>query len=136
VNLTVVDLESPSGVAVANLSLSGPPDSDIGFNHVAVAPDESRLYIGFVPRSGRLFGRGLADTIWAFDTKSGARLGAFALTHPAWHFALSADGKQLYTVNPFDKSLTVLDTINYREIATMRDAGDTPAQVVVPFMLR
>jgi methylamine dehydrogenase heavy chain len=136
IHLTVADLSISSRVTVGNRALSLPPDHEIGFNHVAVSGDESQLYIGFVPKTGALAGKGVSDTIWAFDTKSGTRVGVLALTEPAWQVALSADGKQLYTVNPFSQSLSIFDSATFRELSVVRNLGNTPAEIVVPFTSR
>ena len=46
--------------------------------------------------------------------------------------AVSRDGRQLYTVNPFKRSFSVFDPITFRELGTLHNIGDTPALVVIP----
>ena len=131
--VTVIDLStSPARMVAERIPLSAPSNSRAGLNHVAINSDESRLYIGFLHSTGELVGRGLAAEIWAFDTRTWARVGIFTPTDPAFHVAVSADGTQLYTVNPFKNSLTIFDTTTFREVTVMRDLGKTPAQVVIP----
>lgn len=127
--VTVIDfVPSPPRVLADEIALDAPPNCEIGFQ-VALSPDESRLYIGFLLTTT---GSGLASEIWAFDTKTWTRTGTFKLSDPAWHIAVSNDGKQLYSVSPFKKSLTIFDAHTFQEIGTIRDLGDTPALIVVP----
>ncbi len=130
--MAVVDLYPTPHIVARRIELTSPIDSAVGFNHVAMAPDGSRLYVGFVPKSGDQAGRGLATSIWAFDALSGARVGVFERIEPAWHVAISRDGTRLYAVNPFERSLSVFDTSTFRQILSMRDLGDTPAFILVP----
>ncbi|MBI4785984.1 MAG: hypothetical protein HY782_02930 [Chloroflexi bacterium] len=127
--VSVVDLSSsPPHLVAERVSLDSPPDSRAGFNHVALSRDESRLYVGFVDQAGS----GLAGEIWAFDARTWARVGVFESADAAFHVAVSADGKQLYTVNPFENTLTIFDTTTFRVVTVMRDLGETPAQIVIP----
>ena len=59
-------------------------------------------------------------------------MGVLKPSDPAWQFALSKDGSQLYTVNPFKKSLLILDTAAFTQVAVIHELGDTPALIVVP----
>ncbi len=130
-DVTVVDLAKPSPQMIVNRApLSMPPGSQIGFRQIALSADGTRLYVGFVHGENR--DRALVDEIWAFDTKTWTRTGTFKLSDPAWHIAVSNDGKQLYSVSPFKKSLTIFDAHIFQEIGTIRDLGDTPALIVVP----
>ncbi|MBI3912904.1 MAG: hypothetical protein HY327_01715 [Chloroflexi bacterium] len=131
--MTVVDaVHSPPTVIANQIPLDAPLDSDVGFNHVALSPDESRLYVGFLPRTGELAGRGLANEIWVFDLKSWTHVGTIKPNDPVWHIAISNDGKQLYAVNPFARSLMSFDTRTFEPIAVIHDLGDSPARIVVP----
>lgn len=128
--VTVVDLaSSPPAVLAERVPLDIPSGFQPSFS-VASGPDESRLYVGVLAKEHS--GSGTADEIEAFNTRTWQRVGQFKPTDPAWHFAVSNDGTQLYTVNPFKKSLSILDTATFREIAVMHDLGETPAQIVVP----
>lgn len=127
---TVVDLaRSPADVLTDRAALNVPTGSQVSLGQIVVSPDESRLYVGFVSDENR--GSGTVDEIDAFDTHTWLRIGALKPTDPAWQFALSNDGNQLYSVNPFKKSLSIFDTATFREIGVMHDLGETPAQVVV-----
>lgn len=130
-DVTVVDLAKSSPQMVVNRApLSGPRGSQIGFRHIALSAEGARLYVGFANGENR--DRGLVDEIWTFDTHNWARVGVFKPSDPAFHFAVSAGGSQLYTVNPFKKSLAIFDTRTFQEIGTMLDLGETPALIVVP----
>ncbi len=129
--VTMVDLvTSPPDVLTARAALSVPAGSQVSLGQIALSPDELRLYVGFVRAENR--GSGTVNEIDAFDTRTWQRIGVFELTDPAWQFAVSVDGSQFYTVNPFKRSLSILDTATFREIAVMHDLGETPAEVVVP----
>ncbi len=128
---TVVDLAaSPPDVLTDRAALNVPAGSQVSLSQIALSPDELRLYVGFVSKA--FSGSGTVDEIDAFDTRTWQRIGVFKPTDPAWNFALSIDGTQLYTVNPFKKSLSIFDTRTFAEIGVMRDLGDTPALIVVP----
>jgi hypothetical protein len=131
--VTVVDFTASSPQVIADrVALNPPPGSVVGYNHPTLDRDGSRLYLGLMSGEHRF--NGLADEIWAFDTRTWTRLGVFKPTIPAFHLAVSADGHQLYAVNPFEKSLAIFDTAALREVAVMRELGDTPALIVVPPM--
>jgi hypothetical protein len=130
-SVTVVDLSAtPPRVLDERVALRALQGFQIGYGQIVVSPDESRLYIGVI--TGKHSDTGSPDEIWAVDCKSWARVGVFVVSDQSFQFAVSADGTQLYAVNPFKKSLSIFDTASFREIAVMHDLGETPAQVVVP----
>jgi DNA-binding beta-propeller fold protein YncE len=117
-------------LAAQSVTLDHPSGAIVGANHLAVAPDGSRLYVGYLMGEGQ--NQGLAAEVWAYDAHTWAAVGQFHPADPAFHLAVSATGRQLYTVNPFARSLAVLDTATYREVGVLHDLGETPARVVVP----
>jgi hypothetical protein len=126
-----VDLAAtPPRVLNERVGLQALQGFQIGFGQIATSPGESRLYIGVI--TGKHSDNGSPDEIWAYDVKSWARVGVFQPSDPVFQFSVSGDGAQLYTVNPFKKSISIFDTASFREIAVMHDLGETPAQVVVP----
>jgi hypothetical protein len=130
-SVTVVDLAAASPrVLSERIGLQALQGFQVGYGQIATSPDESRLYIGV--STGKHSDNGLPDEIWVYDTRTWTRAGIFQPSDPVFQFAVSADGTQLYTVNPFKKSLSIFDTASFREIAVMHDLGETPAQVVVP----
>lgn len=129
--VTVVDFTASSPRLIADrVALNPPAGSVVGFNQIGVAPDGSRLYLGLMQGEQRY--KGLADEIWAFDTQTWVRVGAVEPTGLAFHLAVSADGQQLYTVNPFEKTLAIFDTATFRELEVLHKLGETPALIVVP----
>lgn len=130
-SVTVVDLAAtPPRVLNERVALQALQGFQIGYGQIVVSPDESRLYIGVI--TGKHSDSGSPDEIWAYETGTWTRAGILEPSDPVFQFAISADGTQLYTVNPFKKTLSIFDAASFREIAVMHDLGETPAQVVVP----
>ena len=130
-SVTVVDLAAtPPRMLNERIGLQALQGFQVGYAQIATSPDESRLYIGVI--TGKNSYSGLPDQIWAYDTGTWTRAGVFEPRDQSFQFAVSGDGTQLYTVNPFKRSLSIFDTASFREIAVMHDLGETPAQVVVP----
>jgi len=130
-SVTVIDLAaSPPDVLTDRAALNVPAGSQVSLGQIALSPDELRLYVGFV--SEALRGSGTVDEIDAFDTRTWQRIGVFRPTNPAWQFVVSNDGRRLYTVNPFKRSLSIFDAVTFAEIGVIRDLGETPALIVVP----
>ncbi len=100
-------------------------------NSNTLSPDGTRLYVGLFPTGGENFSKGVMEEIWVYDTRTWQRLDVLRLSDPAWDFAVSTDGRQLYTVNPFTKTLGIYDTGNFHAIALMHDVGVTPAQILI-----
>lgn len=126
----VIALGMPPQIVANGVLQNLPRGSDTSYHQHALSRDESRLYIGLMNGDNRY--QRLSDEIWVYDTQSWIPAAILKPTDPAFHLALSADGTQLYTVNPFKHSLSIFDTAASREIGVMRDLGDTPAQIVVP----
>ncbi len=130
-HVTVINLAAPPLQVIADrIALNTPPGWQVGFNTMALSPDGARLYLGLL--NEKLHNQPTADQVWAFDTHTWQRVGVFELADPAFHLAVSADGCQLYTVNPFKKTLAILDTTTFRQTGVVRDVGETPALIVVP----
>lgn len=95
-----------------------------------VSPDGAGLYVGF--DAGKEPSAVFSEVIAAFDPETGSRLSTIDLPTSATDLALSQDGKQLYAVSPFARSLAIYDTATGQEQAVMRDIEGTPARVLVP----
>ena len=124
-------------INIVTLRVDGDPiridlsrDSQVGGNHHALARDESRMYVGVMSGDNRY--QGLANEIWVLDTRTWMRVGIISPADPAFHIAVSADGSQLYTINPFKKSMDIFDTKTFSQTGLIHDLGETPARVVVP----
>ena len=72
------------------------------------------------------------DEIRVYDPATWEQLSVIEVDDPVMHFALSADGGQLYTVSPDARSLMIYDTGTYEQVAVLSDLGGSPARVVVP----
>ncbi len=59
-------------------------------------------------------------------------LATIEVSDPVMHFALSADGDQLYAVSPDASSLMIYDTETYEEVVVLSGLGGSPAKVLVP----
>jgi methylamine dehydrogenase heavy chain len=130
--VTVVDVEAELPHLVGDpVSLDAPPGSKVAEGQIVLSPDGLRLYVRFLTGDWRAEGLNAADEIWAFDTRTWEKVGAFEPPVPAWNMALSVDGRQLYTVNPWEQTLSIFDTTTFREIGVMHDLGETPALIVV-----
>lgn len=112
--------------------LDAPPDSKVADGQIVPSPDGSRLFVRFLTDAWHAEGLNAADEIWAFDTRTWEKVGAFEPPAPAWNMALSADGRQLYTVNPWERTPSIFDTTTFQDIGVMRDLGETPALILVP----
>ena len=133
-NVTVIDVTSePPRVVASRITLDLPAEYQTGYGHgLVISPDESRLYIALYPTAGPNLGSGTAEQIWVFSTHTWRRLGVFVPSDPAFDFAVSGDGRQLYMVNPYKRTLSIFDTDNFQEIGVMYDVGTTPAHILVP----
>ncbi len=130
-HIRVIDLtQTPPNVIADRVALDIPQRTFSGIDRIAIAPDESRLYV--VLAVVQTSDQNSPTEIWALDTKTWTRVGVSKPADPAWQIAVSRDGTQLYSVNPFKKSLSIFDTASFREIGVMHDLGDTPALIVVP----
>ncbi|BCX05815.1 MAG: hypothetical protein KatS3mg053_3753 [Candidatus Roseilinea sp.] len=97
---------------------------------MAASPDGKRLYVGMARRGPRESESGDAEQIWVFDTVTGQRTGVIPLSDPSFHFALSSDGAQLYSVSRVNQSLAVIDTARLAEVKIIPDVGQAPAWLV------
>src|SRR5437867_11681893 len=59
----------------------------------ALSPDRQTVYL-------ETFGAGTADTVWAFNTSTGARLGTVSLDSPIQFMGAGADGESLVVACP------------------------------------
>jgi len=59
----------------------------------ALSPDRQTVYL-------ETFGAGTADTVWAFNTSTGARLGTVSLDSPIQFMGAAADGESLVVADP------------------------------------
>ncbi|HBY92717.1 MAG TPA: hypothetical protein DEP84_01945 [Chloroflexi bacterium] len=133
VQVSVIDLTILPPRAIAQpVLLDAPPEAQVAPFQIALAPDGARLYLGFWTGKQPDGNLAEADEVWAFDTRTWARLGTFTPPEPAFNLAVSADGHQLYTVNPFERTLSIFDTATFQEVGILRDLGETPALIVVP----
>lgn len=125
--IAVIDLASSPRMVASQVSLG----LRSGLTHLLVlSQNQERLYVGIdTTGSGSL---GTANEIWAFDTSNWSRVGIFKLDDGAFHIAISHDGTQLYSVNPFQKSFSIFDTRTFQGIVVLHDLGETPAHIVVP----
>lgn len=114
------------------VALDAPADAPVASYGVVPSPDGARLYVRFLTGDWQVEGLNAADEIRAFDTATWSYLGIFTPDTPTWNMALSADGRQLYTVNPWERTLLIFDTTTFEEIGAMRDLSETPALILVP----
>lgn len=131
-NWSVVALDLASAGSARTLPLQLPSDwSPRAERKMAASPDGKRLYIGIARRGPRESESGDAEQIWVFDTVTGQRIGVIALSHPSFHFALSSDGTQLYSVSRVNQSLAAIDTARLAEMKVIPDVGQAPAWLVI-----
>lgn len=132
--VTVVELgSSPARIISENAQLELPRDhSFLSSDQIAMTQDGARLYIGFAPTSGELFGSGQADVIRTYDTRTWTLLGELTPTFPARYLALSNDGTQLYTTNSEKRTFAIYDAIGLHELGAMPDLGMSPSQILIP----
>ena len=95
-----------------------------------LSPDGRRLYVGFDTGEGE--SAVFSDAIAVYDTATWANIATIKLGDTMWHFALSAEGDQLYAVSPAAHDLRIYDTTTFQEVATLPNLGGTPARIVVP----
>jgi len=67
------------------------------------------------------------DTVVAVDPITLALRGTISTSHPFFSFELSRDGNTLYTINPEQASITIVDTNDFREVRRLGPIGHTPA---------
>ena len=103
------------------------PEGSLATGGAALSPD-GKLYVGF--GSGEHGHEGQADEIWAFDVRTWGPVRKFRPASPAFHFALSRDGQTLYTVNPKQRTLSIIDVATGQE-DVMNEVGHTPAKILV-----
>lgn len=132
-HVAVLDAEAaPPQLVSEPVALNAPSDTPVAAYGIVLSPDGSRLYVRFLTGDWQAEGLDAADEIWAFDTRTWKHVGVLRPAAPAWNMALSADGRRLCTVNPWDRTLSIFDTTTFEEIGAMRDLGETPALIVVP----
>ena len=106
------------------------PGARLTYDAVELSPDGSHLFLGLDTDQSSAWGQ--IDAIAVFDTATWNRKAAIPLRDPAMHFALSADGDQLYLVSIDAQSFTIYDASTFEELAILADLGGTPARIVVP----
>jgi hypothetical protein len=67
------------------------------------------------------------DTVTAVDPVTLALRGSIATSEPFFTFEISKDGSLLYTVNPEQASIAVIDANTFREVQRLQPIGHTPA---------
>jgi hypothetical protein len=132
--VTVADIAStPPRILAEDVKLDIPPEHSIGWHHqIAMTQDGKRLFVGFTPTAGDLFGSGLADVIRVYETATWQMAGELRLEEGAQYLALSSDGTQLYMTNAKERTFAVHDAITLGELGVMRDVGISPSQILVP----
>ncbi len=133
-HLTVVALDTISPtILLDDLRLDTPPaHTPNNFGQFLVSPDGSRLYVGFAPTSGDLFGSGQSDLIRIYDAATGKLRNDLEPTVPASYLALSRDGKQLYLTNHQARVFALYDAHTLDELGSIQDFGISPSQILVP----
>lgn len=132
--VTVVDLAAlPMQLLQENVPFEIPARHTLGWsNQVVMSQDGTRVYIGFAPTGGDLFGSGMADVIRAYDPRTWKLLGELRPANPARYMALSNDGSQLYTTNSEQQTLTIYNALALQELRVMEDLGISPSQILIP----
>jgi hypothetical protein len=132
--ITQIDVSAlPTKSIVENKQLDVPTaHTPNDMNQLLLSPDASRLYVGFTPTSGDLFGTGQSDLIRVYDTQTWKLLAELKLRFPASYLALSRDGTQLYLTNHNDRVFAVYDALTLNELGTIQDFGISPSQILVP----
>ncbi|MGH9203271.1 MAG: YncE family protein [Vicinamibacterales bacterium] len=126
--VTIVDTLARTVVAAGQLAVN--TGWHIVGEDIALSPDGKRLYAGF--DTGDDGSQYFTDAIEIYDTATWQSIGTIELRDIMAHFALSAEGDQLYVVSPFVQSLEIFDTATYREVAVLSDLGGMPDAVIVP----
>lgn len=130
--VTVVDLTDPPRV-VENRNIGMPEGHTFGWSYqVNPSEDGTRVYVGYTPTSGDLYGTGVADVIRVFDMRTWELLGELRPDAPIDYMAVSRDGTQLYTTSRQERTLRIFDTGTLKEIGVMREVGISPTQIIVP----
>ncbi len=95
-----------------------------------LALDKKRFYVGFDTRfpEADFF----TDQVGVYDWATRERLAVLQLPGPVNQIALSADGKQLYAISPFTRSLAIYSTATYEALEVMEDLGKSPAFMLTP----
>ena len=127
---TVTTIDLPGRTVLERTRVAVPSDRRFVSESMAVSPDGRRLYLGFAV--GGQDGLGQVDEIWVYDLATWEQLAVIQVADPVMHFALSADGGQLYAVSPGARSLIIYDTSTYQQVAVLSDLGGSPARVLVP----
>ncbi len=126
--VAVVDIQDRTVTAAGQLEVN--VGWEIVWGSAALSLDGKRLYIGF--DTGDDKSQVFTDAIAVYDTVTWKNIATVELSDTMWHFALSAEGDQLYAVSPFARSLTIFDTTTFQKVAVLSDLGGTPAAVIVP----
>jgi DNA-binding beta-propeller fold protein YncE len=135
---TVTILGLSQQAQLAQVQLDQPADAKVATPSFHVAPDGTRIYIGY--RSAQGSGSGLsdetifgaesyADHIGVFDSATGKRVGWITLERPVISFTISRDGRTLYGASPQAHSISAIDIASGTTI-TISSIGETPLLVV------
>lgn len=132
--ITVVDLASVQPhIVVEDEKLEIPQEHTFGASdQVAISPDGARLYIGFAPTRGELFGTGQVDVVRVYSTRTWTLLGELRPTDPAQYIAISKDGRQFYATNSERRTFAIYNAFGFQELGVMRDLGISPSQILIP----
>jgi hypothetical protein len=121
---------APDGLSLAEpIELNRDKEPGLQTTTAALSADGSRLYVG-VLNGPNEHGGGWANEIWGFDTETMERVNRIELATKAFHFAVSLDGRTIYSVDPDNAGLTFID-IASGEQETMAGVGGYPAKVLV-----
>ncbi len=96
----------------------------------AITPDGRILYIGASPAGSSALDQGVVEEVWAYATTTGQRVGTVRPTHGAFNFAVSVNGRWLYTVNPHKRTLSIIETATLREVKVIENLGRSPAWII------
>lgn len=125
--LAVVDLEQYAIIKRQNLDADR--DWHVVWDSIQVAPDGRYIYVGF--DTGDDASQYFTDAIVIYDTTSWECIGTIQLRDNLTHFALSAEGDQLYAVSPWGRNLSIWDTKTFEEVAVLSELGGSPARIMV-----
>ena len=129
-NLYTVDTAAPDGTYTPEaIHLNSEKEHGVESTTASLSPDGSRLYVGALTVPNEHSG-GWANEIWGFDTRTLERTTRIELKTKAFHFAVSLDGRTIYSVDPDNAGLTFTD-IASAEQETMSGVGEYPAKVLV-----